>query len=94
MKPLKSRKNPVIAGILAFMFGAIGVGLYLRSWRDAGVTLALGLGLSILSVQLGLVGSAIVGVVLATYAVTRVMKSNELLEQAQTPDQRITLVPA
>ena len=97
MKPLKSRKNPITAAILAFMFGALGIGLYLRSWRDAGVTLAVGLGLSVLSLRLGLIGSVIIGIVLATYAVVRVNASNEQIErlaEAQPEDERITLVPA
>lgn len=34
MKPLKQRKNPVIAFILGFFLQGIGVGLYLESWID------------------------------------------------------------
>jgi hypothetical protein len=34
MEPLKQRKNPVIAFILGFLLGGIGVGLYLESWVD------------------------------------------------------------
>ena len=34
MKPLKQRKNPVIAFILGFLLQGIGVGLYLESWKD------------------------------------------------------------
>jgi hypothetical protein len=34
MKPLKQRKNPVIAFILGFLLQGVGVGLYLESWKD------------------------------------------------------------
>jgi hypothetical protein len=97
MKPLKTRKNPVAAAILAFMFGGIGLGIYLRSWRDFGVGLAISLGLSVLSVQAGAIGLLIVGLVLAAYAVVRVNSSNEVLErqsQAQPADDKTTFVPA
>jgi hypothetical protein len=34
MKPLKQKKNPVIAFILGILLQGIGVGLYLESWKD------------------------------------------------------------
>jgi hypothetical protein len=34
MEPLGSRKNPFIAFAMGFLFGCLGVGLYLWSWKD------------------------------------------------------------
>jgi hypothetical protein len=34
LEPLPEPKNPVIAGVLGFFFGALGVGLYFKSWKD------------------------------------------------------------
>ena len=34
MKPLKDKKNPFTAALLGFLFGPVGIGIYLESWRD------------------------------------------------------------
>jgi len=34
LPPLVEKKNPLIAGILGFCFGGIGLGLYFQSWKD------------------------------------------------------------
>jgi hypothetical protein len=31
---LPHRKSPVVAGLLGFLFGGIGLGLYFRTWKD------------------------------------------------------------
>ena len=94
MKPLKSRKSPVVAAVLAFMFGGLGLGLYLRSWRDLAAGIAIGLGLSVLSVKAGAAGVLVVGLVLAAYAVVRVTRSNAELERRTAPERVTTLTPA
>jgi hypothetical protein len=93
MKPLKSRKNPVIAAVLAVILGGIGLGIYLRSWRDAGVGLAITLVMNALIVQIGLVGLLAGMAGLALYAVQRVTQSNAELER-RAQEAATTLVPA
>jgi hypothetical protein len=34
MPPLKSEKNPLLAAVIGFCFGPIGVGVYFGSFRD------------------------------------------------------------
>jgi hypothetical protein len=34
MSPLPKKKSPILAAIIGFLFGPIGVGLYFQSWRD------------------------------------------------------------
>jgi hypothetical protein len=41
LPPLPAEKNPLIAGVAGFLFGAVGVGLYLGSWRDFFVCLVV-----------------------------------------------------
>jgi hypothetical protein len=94
MKPLKSRKSPVVAAILAFLFGGLGLGLYLRSWRDLAAGISIGLGMSALTVKAGVAGLLIAGLVLAAYAVLRVTRSNAELERRTAPERVTTLTAA
>lgn len=41
MKPVAKGKTPGRAFLFGFLFGPIGVGIYLRSWGDFAATLAL-----------------------------------------------------
>jgi hypothetical protein len=41
MPALAEKKNPVLAGVLGLFFGAIGVGLYFKSWSDFFVCFAV-----------------------------------------------------
>jgi len=34
LPPITEKKNPLIAGILGFFFGGIGLGLYFQTWQD------------------------------------------------------------
>lgn len=34
VSPIKDKKNPLIAGLIGFAFGGIGLGLYFRSFKD------------------------------------------------------------
>ena len=38
---LSERKSPLVAAIVGFFFGPIGVGIYLKSWRDFFICLAV-----------------------------------------------------
>lgn len=79
MKPLKSRKSPVVAAVLAVLFGALGLGIYLRSWSDAGVALAITVAGVALASGIGIIAILLSWVGLAAYAVMRVTGSNEQL---------------
>ena len=34
LEPLAEEKNPLVAFLLGVFFGALGVGIYFRSWKD------------------------------------------------------------
>ena len=34
LPPLRVKKNPIVAAIVGFCFGGLGLGLYLQSWKD------------------------------------------------------------
>lgn len=34
LPPIREKKNPLVAGVLGFLFGGIGLGLYFGSWKD------------------------------------------------------------
>jgi hypothetical protein len=81
-QPLKKRRNELVAFVLAYLFGAIGVGIYLRSWRDAGVALLIGLAgipVAMLLPSSFAVSSAAVG----AYALMRVRDSNAQLTASE-----------
>jgi hypothetical protein len=44
MRPLKQRKSPVLAFVLGFCLGGIGLGLYFQSWKDFFVCVGIFLG--------------------------------------------------
>jgi hypothetical protein len=74
MPALPETKNPVIAGVLGFVFGAIGVGLYFRSWSDFFVCLVAFVVLTVAIPGLG----AIPGWWFAAgYGVFRAISSNQ-----------------
>jgi hypothetical protein len=76
MGPLAKTKNPFVAGLAGFFFGAFGVGLYLGSWRDFFVCLALLVGLTIVIPGIGVVPGWLFS---AVYGYARASKSNEHL---------------
>ena len=53
LPPLRTRKNPVIAGLLGFLFGGVGLGLYLGTWSDFFVPILVFMGLSFIFPVLG-----------------------------------------
>lgn len=48
LKPLAAYRNPALAALSGLALGAVGVGLYLRSLKDALICLAIFAGLSVL----------------------------------------------
>jgi hypothetical protein len=93
LPPLKRPKHPVVAAIVAVLFGGFGLALYLRSWVDAGLAAAsIALILMLSSAGAG-VGALAIFAVLGQYAWARVHASNRQLERgAEADDQQ--LVPA
>lgn len=59
LPPIKEKKNPLIAGVLGFLFGGIGLGLYFRTWQDFVFPVLIFIGLSIIFPVLG-TGAAII----------------------------------
>jgi hypothetical protein len=79
MPPLKRERNPMAAAVLGFLFGGIGLAIYLRSWVDAGLAVASIIALD-LAVSMGL-GIEVLAVLLALgqYGYVRAEASNRLL---------------
>ena len=91
MLPLKSVKNPAVASVLGFVFGPLGLGLYLWSFIDFVVPLLLYIvvffvfaGIDLSTFFAGIVS----GAVAATYGYFRVLTSNERLGE-QSGDRRV-----
>ncbi len=53
LPPIREKKNPLIAGILGFLFGGVGLGLYFQSWKDFFYPILVMIGLSIIIPGLG-----------------------------------------
>jgi hypothetical protein len=62
LPPIREKKNPLVAGVLGFLFGGIGLGLYFGSWKDFLYPILTLLGLAIVLPGIGIV----VGVLLTT----------------------------
>jgi hypothetical protein len=56
LPPIPEKKNPVIAGILGFLFGGIELGLYFQTWKDFLYPVIVFVMLSILLAPLVVVG--------------------------------------
>ncbi|HYC87801.1 MAG TPA: hypothetical protein VEO54_01200 [Thermoanaerobaculia bacterium] len=55
LQPLAEVKNPFVAFVLGVFFGALGVGIYFKSWKDFFVCLILFLFLTLMIPGLGVV---------------------------------------
>lgn len=75
MKPLSSEANPWAAFALGFFFGAIGVAVYFRSWKDFFVCMALFILLT-LAMPMG-PGEAVGWIFAAFYGAWRAHSSNQ-----------------
>jgi hypothetical protein len=79
LPPLNRPMRPVVAALVAVVFGGFGLALYLRSWIDAAVA-AISVVLVFVSIGAGLqVGTLTILAVLGQYAYTRVEASNRQL---------------
>jgi uncharacterized membrane protein YhaH (DUF805 family) len=82
MQPLKQQRNVTVAVLVTFLFGFIGLGIYLRSWRDAGISLAIAL--AFVPVMLYVpAGVALAQAAVMLYAGMRVTKSNAQLTASE-----------
>lgn len=53
LAPLAEKKSPLAAAIIGVFFGAIGIGIYFRSWKDFFICMLLFIGLTIIIPGLG-----------------------------------------
>jgi hypothetical protein len=74
LKPLHTEKNPGIAFLLGILFGAIGVGIYFRSWKDFFVCLFLFI---VLTLAIPAVGAIPGWLFAGFYGAYRAQSSNE-----------------
>jgi hypothetical protein len=79
-EPLAEKKNPALAAGIALVFGGIGLGLYLRSWRDFLIPFGILLFMLICGVVTAEVLSLATPVVWAAYGYRRVIASNAKLD--------------
>jgi hypothetical protein len=74
LPPIRDKKNPLIAGLLGFLLGGLGLGLYFRSWADFIVPILVFMGLSIMIPGLG----SVAAILFATgWGVVRALASGE-----------------
>ncbi len=76
MKPLSTKKDPATAGVLGFLFGPLGAGVYLGSVSDFFWCLGLLVCLTIVVPGIGLIPGWIFS---AWYAASRAATSNQNL---------------
>jgi hypothetical protein len=82
LPPLKRHHRPMVALLLGFLFGGVGLGIYFRSWPDFLIGLGLGFVVALITLALGiepLIASAAVGASVAVYGRLRAIESNERL---------------
>ena len=88
LDPLPEKKNPLLAAVLGFLFGPIGVGIYFRSWMDGLVCMGVFLFLAMTGIL------AIPGWWFAAgYGVVRAVNSNKQREAMLKRQQLGTSVP-
>ena len=74
LPPLKTKKSPVLAGILGFLFGPFGIGAYFMSWKDFLCCMGM---LILLMIAIPGLGALPGWIFSACYGVYRANKSNE-----------------
>lgn len=79
LEALPERKNPLIAALVGFFFGAIGVAVYFRSVRDFVVCVVSLIGFTF-AIPVG--GAPIGWLFAAGYGFFRAVTSNQELERA------------
>lgn len=68
-KGLQMRKNPILAAILGVLFGAFGIGIYFRSFKD--FLLCLGLQILLILLPIPPLNFALSWAAAATYGLIR-----------------------
>jgi hypothetical protein len=76
LPPLRGRKNPVWALVIGFVTGGIGLGVYLRSFIDVVIPIALSAGVAFYSSQALDMGWMLGPGIAAAYGYARVQDSN------------------
>jgi hypothetical protein len=79
LEPLDEIKNPFVAAACGFLFGGIGLGIYLKSVKDFLIPFALMFAIIILGIPTGEALLVAVPFVWAAYGYYRVKTSNENL---------------
>ena len=75
LEPLRDRKNPGVAAVVGFLFGGIGLGIYLRNFIDFIIPIVLSVLLFVVTGQdLGFLVGACVA---SAYGYFRVTNSNQ-----------------
>ena len=79
LEPLDDIKNPFVAAACGFLFGGIGLGIYLKSAKDFLIPWAILFAAVILGIPTGETLLLLVPFIWATYGYYRVKTSNENL---------------
>ena len=79
LSPLQGEKNPVLAGLIGFLFGGIGLGIYFKSLTDFLMLLAITIAASVTLGEAGIVAGATIS---GTYGYYRALTSNAKLATA------------
>lgn len=77
LPPIREKKNPVVAGVLGFLFGGIGLGLYFQSWKDFVYPVIVFFMLSVLLSPLIVVGPFLGLVFASLWGVVRAVDSGK-----------------
>lgn len=85
LPPLKRKKNPGLAGILGFLLGGIGLGLYFWSLLDFAVPVLLAVLAGIIFSKLAAAGWIAGALVASGYGIFRAITSNAALEAKEQP---------
>ena len=94
LPPLRRPKRPVVAAVVAVVFGGFGLAVYLRSWLDAAVA-AVSMVMISLAIGAGFpIGLLAVLAGLAEYAYARVEASNRQLGGHPAAGIKSTTQPA
>jgi hypothetical protein len=76
LPPLRRKKNPVLALVIGFVTGGVGLGLYFRSLVDVVIPIVLALSVAFYSEQALAMGWMLGPGVAAAYGYARVQDSN------------------
>ncbi len=79
LEPLDEIKNPALAATIAFFLGGVGLGFYLKSWKDFFIPFAVLMVFLIIGIILGEIPVVFAPVVWSIYGYRRVVASNSKL---------------